>query len=196
MPPNTSSLMKISTTPISIVDSGYLERPEKVVARLLKTGGITSQYNHWTNLWLMMPSMAYRLASTFTTAIPSLSRMDSMLAHSYMDGANIIDRWAESTSTLLLVQDAVRRMLTRCLDAANYVVRVDDQEWDPRTHGQLGDFLSLYPGCIAVVTERTTGLDEATAAMHHLMSKHVYCEKCELTLRCDYPTLMGLPGTL
>lgn len=186
--------MQNTIQPTWLQDHGYLDRPEKVVKRLLKERNITSQYHHWTNLWLMMPSVAYRLAATFTTVIPDHAMTGCLLANSYTVGAEMIDRWSESSSTLFLVRDAVRLMLNRCLDAAHFVVRVDEVVWEPRMHGQLANLLSAMPDATVTTTRRIEGLNESIMDIHHLLRSHVYCARCELTLRSTYASLMGLAG--
>ena len=172
----------------------YLDPPDKVLKRLLKERNITEQYNHWTNLWMMMPAVAYRLATALTVAIPEPQRAGCLLGVSYAEGASVIDNWYGSNSTLFLVRDAVRKIFTRSLDAARYVVKVDQVEWEPRHHGPLSRLIEQFPDGVVTVHEREEGLGESLMDIHHLLETHVYCPKCELTLRSSYRSLMNLPG--
>ncbi|MEY2117128.1 hypothetical protein [Rhodanobacter sp. FW106-PBR-R2A-1-13] len=174
------------------VRRGSSESAEDVARRLLKRRGVWSQFCHWSYIWRMMPTVAYRLSNCLTAAIPDTQRRGPLLGQCYVEAARVIERWAEADSTRTLVADAVAALFTRAADAAAVVVVVGDREWRPREDGPLGPVLSAAPELPVATYRRESGIEAATADLHALFREHVYCSQCERSLGRAYDDLFAI----
>lgn len=181
---------KVQLRPVGQCCVGLRDSPDVVAEREVRARHLAPQYHHWAHLWLMMPTVAFRLAAALTTAIPDRTGRGPLLGQVYVDGAEIIDTWATSVSTRTLVQDAVRALFSRCLDAAHVDVYVDGELWNPREHGPLATVLQAQPSATVTVEPATGEAGAARDALHYLLREFVYCDKCRRSLRMTYEELM------
>lgn len=162
--------------------------------RVMRRYDVWEEFCHWSQVWWMMPEVAYRLARCVPTVIPSTSGHAPLLADCYSDAAVELRRWPESTSTSILNADALRAMLARALDAASHeVVLPNASPWRPAIDGPLADCLAAA-GAGKVTLRPRADIRPAREAMHRLLERHVYCSRCALNLQQSYAQLMAIHG--
>lgn len=162
--------------------------------RTIRDRGVWEEFCHWSELWLIAPKLADRLAACLTTLIPTARRGKSLLGDCFEAAAMEVHGWEQSTSTRVLCADALRAMLARALDAANYeVVLPNGSPWSPNLDGPLAACVAATGGG-EVTLRPQTNIGQAREAMHRLLERHVYCAQCTGFLQKSYAQLMQQHG--
>lgn len=164
---------------------------DRLADRAIKQAGCADQFRHWSLLWMAMPEVAYRLAYCVAEVRLDESR-PPLLQEAFAAAGLAMDGWIASTSTLELVREAIRAMFLVCQELGRYEVTIDGQPWNPEVDGPLGEIMARRPLAEVCSVPSTDVAGARLAGVHALLSRHVFGELCQLTLRRSYSQLMQL----